>query len=201
MNGIKKEIKMGREAILKSIRSNKPALLPIPEIDAAKFAEEVNLIETFKNNVALVGGKIIEIAEKDIDGEIKKLYPNARQIVSVTEECSLGTVQISEKSNPHELEKLDLAIIKGFLGVAENGAIWISENQIVVRALPFITNDLIVILSKENLCLHMLKAYDIIAERDRSFGLFLSGPSKTADIEQCLVIGAQGAMSLTVFLI
>jgi L-lactate dehydrogenase complex protein LldG len=32
------------------------------------------------------------------------------------------------------------------------------------------------------------------------FGLFLSGPSKTADIEQALVIGAQGAVSTTVVL-
>ena len=47
----------------------------------------------------------------------------------------------------------------------------------------------------------MLDAYDLIAERERSFGLFISGPSKTADIEQSLVIGAQAAMSLTVFLV
>lgn len=201
MNGIKKGIKMGREAILKSIKANKPALLPVPEIDVTIFSEKLDLIETFKNNVVLVGGVIKELSSTDIDSEIKKMYPNAEQIVSVLEGSSVGTISITEKTNPQDLEHIDLAIVKGELGVAENGAVWISENQCIVRVLPFITNDLIIVLSKDRLCLHMLEAYDLIAERERNFGVFISGPSKTADIEQSLVIGAQGAMGLTVFLV
>ena len=201
MNGTKKEIKMCREAILQSIKKNKPELLPLPEIKEVVFYEDLNLVETFKKNVTLVGGTIKEIALADVDIEIKKMYPNARQIVSATHDSLLGTVSISEKTNPHHLESIDLAIIKGTLGVAENGAILITANQSIVRALPFITNDLIIILSKESLCLHMLQAYDLIAERESGFSVFISGPSKTADIEQCLVVGAHGAMSLTVFLV
>ena len=192
---------MGRETILKLIKTNKPELLPLPKIDETIFAEELNLIETFKNNVELVGGSIKEITVKEIDREIKKMFPNAEQIASLAKESSLGTISISGKTNPHDLEHIELAIVKGELGVAENGAVWISENQCIVRVLPFITNDLIIVLSKDKLCLHMLDAYDLIAERERNFGLFISGPSKTADIEQSLVIGAQGAMSLTVFLV
>jgi len=192
---------MGRESILKSIKENKPASLSLPEIDVNVFKEDLNIVETFKNNVELVGGRIKEINSTNIDKEIKKLFPNAEQIVSVTEHSSLGTISISEKTDPHDFEHLDLAIINGVLGVAENGAIWISENQFIIRALPFIANDLIIILSKNDLCLHMIDAYNSIGKRERSFGLFISGPSKTADIEQCLVIGAQGAMSLTVFLV
>ena len=192
---------MGRETILKLIKTNKPELLPLPKIDETIFAEELNLIETFKNNVELVGGSIKEITVKEIDREIKKMFPNAEQIVSLAKESSLGTISISGKTNPHNLEHIELAIVKGELGVAENGAVWISESQCIARVLPFITNDLIIVLSKDRLCLHMLEAYDLIADRERNFGLFISGPSKTADIEQSLVIGAQGAMSLTVFLV
>jgi len=201
MIGTKKEIIMGREAILKSIKANKPVLLHVPEIDVNAFAEEVDLVETFKNSVMLVGGNIIEVTAKDIDREIKKMYPKSEQIISIANESSLGTISISANTDPHDLEHIDLAIVKGELGVAENGAVWISENQFIVRVLPFITNDLVIVLSKDRLCLHMLEAYDLIAERERDFGLFISGPSKTADIEQSLVIGAQGAMSLTVFLV
>jgi L-lactate dehydrogenase complex protein LldG len=192
---------MGREAILKSIQENKPDLLPIPKINADAFAEDINLKDIFKSNIALVGGNIKEIEKEAIDLEIKALYSNAKHIVSVTTKSSLGTVSVSKDTDPHNLENIDLAIVEGELGVSENGAIWVTANNSMVRALPFITNDLVIILEKEKLCLHMLQAYDNISQRDRDFGVFISGPSKTADIEQCLVVGAHGAMSLTVLLV
>lgn len=192
---------MGREAILKSVKENKPTLLPLPEINLDVFAEEIDLLETFKSNVKLVGGTIIELNQGDLDVQIKELYPNANKIVALDPSSNLGTISITKKTDPHSLENIDLAIVNGELGVAENGSVWISDNQFPIRVLPFITNDLVLILSKEDVCLHMHKAYEIIADRERSFGLFISGPSKTADIEQCLVIGAQGAMSLTVVLL
>ncbi len=202
INGIKTEKIMGRSSILKSIKENKPTLISLPEIDVNSFEEEINLVETFHKNVALVGGKIFELNQiDDLDIEIKNRHPNAKIIVSLLEESLLGNVNLNELTKPKDLENVDLAIIKGEFGVAENGAIWISEAQFPIRILPFITNDLVIILPKKDLCLHMHEAYNLIANRTRTFGLFISGPSKTADIEQCLVIGAQGAMSLTVLLV
>ena len=192
---------MGRAAILKSVKENKPTLVPLPKIDLNPFQENVDILETFKSNVKLVGGNIQELSQlSNIDSEVEKMYPNASEIISCIPESNLGTVSISEKTSPHELETVDLAIVKGEFGVAENGAVWISEEAVSTRVLPFISNDLVIILNKEDLCLHMHQAYKLISERKRNFGLFISGPSKTADIEQCLVIGAQGAMSLTVIL-
>ena len=192
---------MGRDSILKAIKQHKPDLLPLPEIDGARFDDDVNLLDIFKHNVTLVGGSIKEIDKTLIDAEIKKQFPDAKSIVALAEASALGTIFVNKQTDPHELATIDLAIVNGAFGVAENGAVWISEKESIVRVLPFITNDLVVILSKEQLYLHMLQAYDAIATRDRSFGVFISGPSKTADIEQCLVIGAQGAMSLTIFLV
>jgi L-lactate dehydrogenase complex protein LldG len=202
INGIKKDKVMSRASILKSIKENKPALIALPEIDLTNFSETVDLLETFKNNVVLVGGNVLELDQiKGLDIELKKRYPNAQRIVSLIEESALGNVFLDEHTEPHNLENVDLSIIKGEFGVAENGAIWVSDKHFRIRILPFITNDLVIVLPKKELCLHMHDAYKIIANRKRSFGLFLSGPSKTADIEQCLVIGAQGAMSLTVVLV
>jgi L-lactate dehydrogenase complex protein LldG len=202
INGIKKEKVMSRASILKSIKVNKPALIALPEIDLNCFSETIDLLETFKNNVALVGGHVLELDQiQSLDIEIKKRYPNARRIVSLIEGSTLGNVFLNEQTEPHNLENVDLSIINGEFGVAENGAIWVSDKHFRIRILPFITNDLVIVLPKKELCLHMHDAYKIIANRERSFGLFLSGPSKTADIEQCLVIGAQGAMSLTVVLV
>jgi len=202
INGTKTELKMGRASILKSIKRNKPELVTLPEIDLDLFAEKLDVLETFKSNVELVGGNLKVLSDnEELDSIIKELYPKAKRVVSQISESNLGTISITKETDPHSLENIDLAIIEGEFGVAENGSIWISENQFPIRVLPFITNDLVIILEKKALCMDMHNAYKRIASRDRTFGLFISGPSKTADIEQCLVIGAQGAMSLTVLLV
>jgi len=193
---------MGRAEILKSIKANKPEMVALPEIDTKQFSEEVDLLDTFKQHVQLVGGNLLELDNKDnLDVEIKKLYPKAEKIVSYLKESNLGDSSITTSTQPQALENVDLAILEGVFGVSENGAVWISEEQFPIRVLPFITNDLVIVLSKTALCENMHEAYKKLANRDKSFGLFLSGPSKTADIEQCLVIGAQGAMSLTIVLV
>lgn len=192
---------MSRESILKSIGSNKPELVPLPTIDQKIFEEDVNLLDTFINNVTSVGGQVLQTTSDRIDEDIRKLYPNATEIISISEKTSLGTMEIFSETDPHELSHIDLAIVDGEFGVAENGAIWMNEQNSIVRALPFITDHLVIILPTDQLYLHMSKAYDAIANRERSFGLFISGPSKTADIEQSLVIGAHGAMSLVIVLV
>lgn len=194
---------MGREQILKSIKQNKPELVAVPEIDLNVFTEDLDVLETFKSNVPLVGGQLVEVDQiENLESEIKRLYPNASKIVSALDDSIVkGTVAITKGTDPHSLETIDLAIVKGEFGVAENGSVWISEEAFPIRVLPFITNDLVLVVSKNDVCDTMHSAYKKIAARNRTFGLFISGPSKTADIEQCLVIGAQGAMSLTVVLV
>ena len=192
---------MGREAILKSVKENKPSLIPLPEIKIESFEEKIDLLETFKEKVKLVGGTIQEVeASSTIDTSIKERYPNAKKIVDCSSVSSLETVSISNKT-PQDIEDIDLAIVKGEFGIAENGAVWITDNDFEIRALPFITNDLVIVLEKNKIYNNMHQAYAKISKRKRSFGVFVSGPSKTADIEQCLVVGAQGAMSLSVFII
>jgi len=141
---------MGRTSILKSIKRNKPELVTLPKIDLDLFSEKVDLIETFKSNVQLVGGSLKELNKnEDLDMVIKELYPEVQKIVSQKSGSNLGSIAIEKESAAHSLENIDLAIIKGEFGVAENGAVWISENDFPVRVLPFITNDLVVVLPKQ----------------------------------------------------
>jgi len=192
---------MSRESILKAVKANKPEALPLPDIDLSVFNEDIDLIERFKENIEFVGGRLVELDGLDtLDEEIKALYPKASKIVSCMKGAKLGTVSISKDTGPHTLEDIDLTIIKGNFAVAENGAVWVSEEDMIVRALPFITNDLILVVPKNAVYLHMHQVFDAISERERTFGVFISGPSKTADIEQCLVVGAHGAVSLTIVL-
>jgi len=96
---------------------------------------------------------------------------------------------------------VELAVLKGHFGVAENGAIWITEDLMGHRALPFISQHLAIVIKRDSIVPTMHEAYQHIADAGYGFGTFIAGPSKTADIEQSLVLGAHGARSMTVFLL
>jgi L-lactate dehydrogenase complex protein LldG len=91
-------------------------------------------------------------------------------------------------------------VLEASVGVAENGAVWLSDRELPRRVLPFIAEHVLVLLRLDRLVPDLHAAYARIGAADYGYGLFLSGPSKTADIEQSLVIGAQGAKSLQVYL-
>lgn len=101
----------------------------------------------------------------------------------------------------HRLKDVDIAIMQAAFGVAENGALWVPEEQLPVRVLPFICQHLVVLVSADQIVHHLHDAYAAIGEANFGFATFIAGPSKTADIEQSLVLGAHGPRSLSIFLV
>jgi L-lactate dehydrogenase complex protein LldG len=104
-------------------------------------------------------------------------------------------------ADPHNLADVDVAVVKGVLGVAENAATWVAEADVVHRVLPFIAQNLVIILHEADIVPTLHEAYARLNIRESNYGVFIAGPSKTADIEQSLVIGAHGARSLTVVVV
>ena len=190
-----------REAILAKVKSNKPDLLDLPKIDAAIFDEKIDLLKEFTKKVEVVGGNVFSAtSNQDVINQVEKMYEgtnlNYSNLKGTTFFNSLSLEDIKE---PKELEDLDVLVLESNLAVAENGAVWLEDQDIPMRVLPFITKHLVLVFAKENLVGYMHEAYNRIAEIN--YGVFISGPSKTADIEQSLVIGAHGALSLSVFVV
>lgn len=183
-----------REKILASITSNKPSLVTLPNVP---IFEGDGSIERFKTVLESIGGTTVELASKaDCQTAIEKYYSDLKNVAS---NIVKANVAVNLDTTKEILEQVDLAVIQGEIGVAENGTIWVPESNMLNRALPFITQHLVLVLDKKNIVANMQQAYAKL-EGLGSYGVFIAGPSKTADIEQSLVIGAHGARSMMILI-
>ncbi|WP_154859118.1 LutC/YkgG family protein [Cyclobacterium xiamenense] len=188
-----------KERILAAIQQNKPDLLPLPE--QPEFPYDSDLPAQYAIGLSGNGGKCLEVGgPEEVLAFIKEHFRESQMIVSLSESVP-GNFNVAMAEDPHELEHVDLAILEGDWGVAENGAIWLPEEKLHHRALPFIAQHLIVLLKKDRLLGNMHEVYARIDVQAPGYGVFIAGPSKTADIEQSLIIGAHGPRSMTVFLL
>lgn len=192
-----------REAILSSLRRNAPAVSRLPDEPAAITYADPE--KQFAAAFTSVGGKFIRAASlAEANAELGKLdsYSGARKIASLVRGMGAANVDLGSLKDPHELEGLDIAIIGGEFGVAENGAVWVPGNLLgPQRAIFVITQHLVLVVQAGQIVHNMHQAYDRIRFDGLGFGTFISGPSKTADIEQALVVGAHGARSCSLFLV
>lgn len=192
---------MSRNKILTAIKKNKPDLFPLPEIPLFEN-HDPNLLETFKATTLAIATQVVELAQNnELDGFLQTQFPDAKKIASTMEGLSVCNVPLDKIDDPRELKEVDVAVLPGQFGVAENGAIWVTKRETKHRVLPFIAQHLVLVLKKENILANMHQAYRQAKIEETGFGVFIAGPSKTADIEQALVIGAQGPRSLWVVLI
>lgn len=182
-----------RESILAKIRALPIEQNPLPEIP--DFELKVDLKEVFIQSIKGNKGEVVDQSQLQEFFEINHFT----KIIDLSKSFQdLGTMDLPQDA--HDLADLEVAIIKGQFGVAENGAIWLTDENMGLRALPFITEHLVIVLNEKSLVDNMHAAYQKIGDQHSGFGLFIAGPSKTADIEQSLVIGAHGAKSLRVVL-
>ena len=193
---------MSKLEILNAIKKNKPGLTEYPNISTT--ASALDIVKKFQEMVKTSGASCIEISSLDeIKEKVSALTPdlNIKTIYCQNPDLDLNTMDFEKIQSPHDLQSVDLVVIEGGIAVAENGAVWVNDEDIKYRATWFITQHLAMIVKKQNIVTNMPEAYQKIEIKQPGFGCFISGPSKTADIEQSLVIGAHGARSLTVFLI
>lgn len=188
-----------RDTILSAIQTNKPAWKDLPEIDLQQVSHYDDLPATFTATLEAIGGQVVQLDNNTMLRSIINEELNSGKLV-------LNALDgISDQLNSSQaaaaLEPVHKAFIQADIGVAENGAVWVKASQMVNRLLPFICQHLAIVLYKQQLVATMHHAYRQINTFEEGFGVFIAGPSKTADIEQSLVIGAHGARSLTVYLL
>lgn len=188
-----------REKILAAVRGAQPSLLPLPE--KVYGSGKGGTVAQFQTTLKAIGANVLVVNEdEDLVETIETLFPDAKRMVSSVTTIERHLLNYQENFVHHSLQDVDVAIIEAQFGVAENGAVWVTEDDLKIRVLPFICEHLVAIVDADTIVANMHDAYDRIGSADYGFGVFIAGPSKTADIEQSLVLGAHGPKSMTVMI-
>jgi len=192
-----------RDEILTRIRQQLPQSVALPD-GVENPIVYPDLKSQFSSVLESVGGRCVTVADvaaaNAVLNEVPE-YAQATQRVSCVSEIGESNFELSQVDDPHMLSDIDYAVLPGMLAVAENAAIWVETDDVPQRTLYFLTQHLSIILPANAICSNLHEAYQRISIGSKRFGTFVSGPSKTADIEQALVIGAHGARSLTVIFV
>ena len=188
-----------RETILQTVTMNKPDLSDLPDMDFSLAIQYQDIIGQFCTILKAAGATVInQNSQQDLLDDLTAVKAEGKFMINLLEDFNSGEW---EGLKAHELETLDTCYLRAELGVAENGAMWISERHMANRVIPFICQHLVIVLDPSAIVNNMHDAYQQVNSIADGFGVFIAGPSKTADIEQNLVIGAHGARSLRVYLI
>ena len=194
---------MSRDKILEQIREALPPPVDLPEMGdfgitfedkAAKFAEML----------AAVGGTSKTVSSlEEINQILHKEFAEHDKVLSFCPAVDSKGIDSEAHRGGHDYHDLDLVVLEGVFGVAENGAVWVPGEQVSHPASLVLSQHLAIILKASDLVDNMHQAYRRIASNGDlpRYGVFVSGPSKTADIEQSLVIGAHGARSLIAYIL
>ena len=202
-----------KEDILKKYRANVRERFDMPDLSDIRAITYPDPLLQFMNMTKSVGGNAIEVEKgRDINELIRELYPDAKEIASNLPEITIATRNPDEVGRARDLNGTDVGVVRGCFGVAENACVWIPQ-QMKEKAVCFISENLIILLDKKQIVNNMHEAYARLSNTSGKtagdtelfdqygYGTFISGPSKTADIAQVLVMGAQAARSATVLLL
>lgn len=191
-----------RDKILAAVAANQPDLLPLPEIPvfSPEGTDASFTIEKFSSTATTIGSKLFVVKDlEEVKAMVSEQFREGRIVTTLPELSDIAETNFSLNNDPHSLENIELLIMRAHFGVAENSAVWVTEELMQQRAAPFICQHLAIILNKKDIVPTMHEAYDRIGSANYGFGTFIAGPSKTADIEQSLVLGAHGPRSMTLF--
>jgi L-lactate dehydrogenase complex protein LldG len=215
-----------RAEILQSIRSrlaesellnlHKLPTLPLTAATILDVSDENSLVETFKRQLESVGGHCLVVHDesnltnelKHVVGEIDAKGLETRR-VALSDSPMLGAVARDLEADGHEvvvtpsasdLFRFDVGITTAQAAIAETGTLVLEQARERNRLPSLLPPVHIAILNAGDICATLAEAITRARnECETSSAItFITGPSRTADIELTLTIGVHGPKELYV---
>ncbi|SFT20631.1 LUD domain-containing protein [Methylobacterium sp. yr668] len=190
-----------RDAILDGIRRNRPAGdFPLPEVPLFAPLVGEDLVAEFGERLKRMGGRVAEPGAGDVFAGVRERLDAAKVIASAVPELT-GNRDLRSVSAPQEVEDVDVAVVRAVFGIAETGSVLFTQDQLIVNAVAYLAQHLVVLLDPADIVPNVQAAYRRPEFGSSAYAVLHTGPSATADIEGVLIHGAQGVRSLTVVLL
>lgn len=183
-----------------------------PDFDAPVYHPIDEPLElAFKKNLELVNGSVhLHDTEKGLWGDLKDVLGKYSPVNICCKEPEIQkllekyNIQFSACDNFNE--NIEAGITSCEFLIAHTGSVLVSSAQAGGRQMFVYPPVHIVIARKNQLVDYLEKAYSGIVEKYKSEQLpsqiaLITGPSRTADIEKTLILGAHGPKELHVFII
>ncbi len=155
-----------REKILEAVLKNQPPTTLLPDITIFK-GDNNDIVQKYMEIFKTIGGS--SYLADDI-GAVKALinehFDVTKRVVTTLPELSDSAELLSTKVDPHTYEDVELAVIRAHFSVAENGAVWLTEDVMGHRIIPYICQHLAVVVSAQTIVPTLHEAYEKIGAGD-----------------------------------
>src|SRR5215469_6402818 len=187
-----------REEILSSVRKNQPAHRELPEVPAF-HRDSASLVPMFERSLKEMSGEVVDHQPSDLSAYLRSRFPDAKIVCSAVPEYA-GNRRPEDYSNWSDAREIDVTIVRSPLGVAETGSVLLSERELRVNTIGFLSNHIVILLDPKTIVENIHDAYRHPAFLDAKYAVLMTGPSGSADIAGETVHPAQGVTTLTVIM-
>jgi L-lactate dehydrogenase complex protein LldG len=185
-----------------------PPVGPSRKEQIALFAQQSEALRTEFRECASVEAAAKHIAKVAAESEWKTLALHAGRLTDAVAEHlpeTLALLRVDAGYDKEALEACDAGFTECESLIAQTGSVCITGRSSGGRALSVLPPHHIAIASKDQVVTDLAAAYELLAQKYQgnypSFLSFITGPSRTGDIERILVLGAHGPKRLTVLLV
>lgn len=212
-----------RDAILKRLRERTDGQLSAPESDFAVVTNrgwsDQERLERFERWIRSVHGEVVHasreawtealatvLADKGVRRlALGKEHPVAAEARRALAEAEVELVDVDrdiEAWQREQFESVDAGLTSTLGGIAETGSLWLWPTPDEPRLISLVPSIHVAVLDADTL---EDTLFDVVEKHGWASGmptnaLLISGPSKTADIEQTLAYGVHGPRELVVLL-